>query len=157
MEFLQAREEDVAIICSLYKGAIGSYGCTWDEHYPTAWHTKGDFQRGDLYCLKDETGKIIAAIAIDDDKEVDKLECWSKNGSELSRLVVDEEFQNKGIAGYMITKAMEVLKQRGFDYVHFLVSKEHIKALKAYDKLAFENVGESDLYGGTWWCYEKKL
>ena len=52
---------------------------------------------------------------------------------------------------------MEVLKQRGYEYVHFLVSKDHVKALKAYEKLEFNSVGESDLYGGNWWCYEKKL
>ncbi len=157
MEFLQAKETDIAVISGLYKTAIGTYGCTWDEHYPAMEHTRGDLLRGDLYCLKDESGKIIGAISIDDDKEVEKLDCWSKNGAELSRLVVDEAFQNKGIAGYMIKRVMEVLKQRGFGYVHFLVSKEHIKALRAYDKLEFDKVGESDLYGGSWWCYEKKL
>lgn len=157
MEFLQAKEDDTDIISGLYKKAIGTMGCTWDEHYPSIEYTRGDVNRGDLYCLKNEAGEIIGAIAIDDDKEVAALECWSPNGAELSRLVVDEKCQNRGLAGHMIKEVMNVLKHRGYEYVHFLVSKEHIKALKAYDKLAFNKVGESDLYGGLWWCYEKKL
>ena len=157
MDFLKAEKNEMEIIRSLYKGAIGTMGCTWSEEYPAMEHTLGDIQRGDLFCLKDESGTIIGAISIDDDKEVEALTCWSKNGAELSRLVVAEKCQNQGLAGYMLRKSMEVLKQRGYEYVHFLVSKDHVKALKAYEKLEFNSVGESDLYGGNWWCYEKKL
>ena len=70
---------------------------------------------------------------------------------------VKEEYQNQGIAGLLLRKAMEVLKQRGYAYVHFLVSKEHTKALRAYEKLNFDKVGECNLYDGNWWCYEKTL
>lgn len=157
MEFVIANEKDVQIIVGLYKEAIGTLGCTWDEHYPSFEHTESDLKRQALYCLKNETGDIIGAISIDDDLNVEELPCWSQNGAELARLVVKAEYQNKGLAGYLLTCAMEELKQRGYDYVHFLVSKEHIKALKAYDKLNFDRVGESDLYDGSWWCYEKKL
>ena len=157
MDFLLANEEDLEVILGLYKAAIGSMGCTWSEHYPTREHTEGDLKRGDLFCFKTKTGEIVGVIAIDDDKEVEKLVCWKENGAELSRLVVKENYQNQGIAGKLLKEAMAVLKQRGYDYVHFLVSKHHTKALKAYEKLNFDNVGESDLYDGTWWCYEKKL
>lgn len=157
MGFVLAKEEDVEVITGLYKSAIGSMGCTWNAGYPSIEHTKGDFERGDLYCLKDSHGEIIGAISIDNDMAVEELPCWNQNGAELSRLVVRESYQNRGIAGQLLKEAMAVLKQRGYDYVHFLVSKNHIKALKAYDKLNFTSVGESDLYDGTWWCYEKKL
>ena len=157
MDFFKAKENDIEIICGLYKEAMGTAGCTWDEHYPSVEHTKGDLERGDLYCLKTDQGEIIGAISIDDDKLVDELKCWSENGAELSRLVVKENYQNQGIAGKLLTEAMAVLRERGFAYVHFLVSKSHIKALRAYSKLGFDNVGESDLYDGNWWCYEKKL
>ena len=157
MEFMLAKKEDMEIITSLYKAAIGSLGCTWNEHYPTREHTQADLERGDLYCIKTESGEIIGVIAIDDDKEVEALECWSKNGAELSRLVVRENYQNQGIAGQLLKETMAVLKKRGYSYVHFLVSKYHTKALRAYEKLNFDHVGESDLYDGNWWCYEKKL
>ena len=157
MEFMLAKNEDLEIITGLYKAAIGSLGCTWNEHYPTREHTLADLERGDLFCMKTGSGEIIGVIAIDDDKEVETLQCWSKNGAELARLVVKENYQNQGIAGQLLKEAMTVLKQRGYSYVHFLVSKYHTKALKAYEKLKFDHVGESDLYDGAWLCYEKKL
>lgn len=157
MEFLKANERDKAVITALYKNAIGSMGCTWDENYPSLEHTESDIARDDLFCLKNESGEIIGAISIDDDAQVQELSFWSENGAELARLVVKEEYQNQGIAGLLLRNAMEVLKQRGYEYIHFLVSKEHTKALRAYDKLHFDKVGECNLYDGNWWCYEKKL
>lgn len=157
MEFLKANEEDRAVITALYKSAIGSLGCTWNDDYPSLEHTESDMARDGLFCLKNESGEIIGAISIDDDAQVEELPCWSKNGAELARLVVKEEYQNQGIAGLLLRKAMEVLKQRGYAYVHFLVSKEHTKALRAYEKLNFDKVGECNLYDGNWWCYEKTL
>ena len=122
MEFMLAKKEDMEIITSLYKAAIGSLGCTWNEHYPTREHTQADLERGDLYCIKTESGEIIGVIAIDDDKEVETLECWSKNGAELSRLVVRENYQNQGIAGQLLKETMAVLKKRGYSYGFFKVA-----------------------------------
>lgn len=157
MIFLQAQKEDKEEILGLYRSAIGSVGCTWSEEYPSYEHTEGDLERGDLFCLKSKDGEVIGAISIDADDMVDTLNCWTEGGAELSRLVVRESYQNRGIAGELLKGAMEVLKERGYSYVHFLVSKNHEKALRAYNKLGFDNVGESDLYEGDWWCYEKKL
>lgn len=157
MEFMLANENDKVIIQGLYKSAIGSDGCTWDEGYPAMEHTEADLKRGDLFCLKTEDGEIVGAISVDDDKAVEELPCWSAGGAELARLVVKGNYQNRGIAGELLKNAMAVLRQRGYNYVHFLVSQNHTKALRAYDKVQFNNVGESDLYGGLWWCYEKKL
>lgn len=157
MLFLQAQEADKEEIFMLYGKAIGSEGCTWNDGYPGREHLDGDFSRNSLFCLKTSDGEIVGAISIDDDKQVENLPCWSKGGAELARLVVKENYQNQGIAGKLLRNAMEVLKQRGYSYVHFLVSKNHKKALRAYDKLNFDNVGESNLYEGLWWCYEKKL
>lgn len=157
MVFIQAAKEDKEEIVKLYRSAIGSMGCTWSEEYPSYEHTEGDLKRGDLYCLKNENKEIVGAISIDDDEAVKKLSCWSDGGAELSRLVVKEKYQNQGIAGELLKGAMAILRSRGYTYVHFLVSKKHEKALRAYDKLHFDNVGESDLYEGDWWCYEKKL
>ena len=157
MLFLQAKKSDIEEIMALYQKAIGSLGCTWSEEYPSREYTENHLNRGDLFCLKQAGGEIVGAISIDDDKTVEELSCWSKGGAELARLVVKETYQNQGIAGELLKNAMAVLKERGYTYVHFLVDKHHIKALRAYDKLNFDKVGESDLYEGSWWCYEKKL
>lgn len=31
----KARKDDAGIIAELYKSAIGRFGCTWNEYYPT--------------------------------------------------------------------------------------------------------------------------
>ena len=52
---------------------------------------------------------------------------------------------------------MEELKNRGYKAVHLLVAKDNVKALRSYDKLNFKNVGECELWGHMYWCYEKEL
>ena len=52
---------------------------------------------------------------------------------------------------------MEELKNRGYQAVHLLVAKDNVTALRSYDKLNFESVGECELWGHMYWCYEKEL
>lgn len=160
MDFKLAEEKDKQEILLLYRAAIGSEGCTWTMEYPNEEILENDFKRNDLFVIKNDSGEIVGAISIDDDTEVEALECWSKNlrpGAELARLVVREENQNQGIARLLITSAIEVLKKRGYMSVHFLVSKTNFKAINSYNKLNFNVKGESDLYGENWWCYEKEI
>ena len=49
------------------------------------------------------------------------------------------------------------MKKQGKRSVHFLVCKTNKKALRSYEKLHFDVVGESDLFDEDWWCYEKEL
>lgn len=110
--------------------------------------------------MKTETGEIVGAISIDDDKEVEGLSCWSdklKPSVEIARLVVKKEWQNKKIAAAMLEELLKIIADRGIKGAHYLVDKNHKKALSAYKKLNFERVGESNLYDGNWWCYERKV
>ncbi len=50
-----------------------------------------------------------------------------------------------------------MIADRGIKGAHYLVDKKHKKALSAYKKLNFERVGESTLYDGNWWCYEREV
>ena len=125
MNFQNATKEDMEEIRKLYRDAIGSPGCTWSLEYPNVEIMQGDMERNALFCLKNEAGKIIGAISIDDDKVVESVSCWDedlKPGAELSRLVVRESEQNQGIARILLKQAMQELKKRGYQSVHFLVS-----------------------------------
>lgn len=160
MIFIEATEAEKKEILELYRSVIGSQGCTWSMEYPNEEILEGDLKRNDLFCLKDESGTIVGAISVDDDKVVDKLVCWSKElqpGAELARLVVKEEFQNQGIARLLLQNGMTELKKRGCRSVHFLVSKTNERAIRSYAKLEFRVKGECDLFGEHWWCYEKEL
>lgn len=158
--FMLATANDKHEILSLYRQAIGSDGCTWSMDYPNEEILDGDLERDALFVLKNHKNEIIGAISIDADMAVENLPCWSKElkpGAELARLVVKESCRNQGIARILLASAMEELKKRQYKSVHFLVSKTHERALRSYAKLKFEKKGETDLFGGDWWCYEKAL
>lgn len=160
LTFGPAKEQDKATILGLYRAAIGVPGSTWTYEYPNEEYLQGDFSRGDLFCLKNESGEVVGAISVDADELVDKLDCWSADlvpGIELARLVVREDYRNKSLARLLITYMMDEARKRGARSVHFLVSKKNERALRSYAKLEFKRVGECDLYDGDWWCYEKAL
>ena len=110
--------------------------------------------------MENEDGEIIGTITVDEDPQVEALTCWSKTlqpSAELSRLGVRTDMQNQGIARRLLQHGMEELKKQGKKSVHFLVCKTNKKALRSYDKLNFESVGECELWGHMYWCYEKAL
>ena len=159
--FLHATQEDAEQILRLYRSLVGTECCTWTEDYPTEREVSYDLSRNALFCLKNqETGNLMGVISSDEDANVEVMDCWSealKPSRELSRVAVVPEYQNQGVAGRLMTYAMEELKKQGNKGVHLLVSKTNEKALRAYGKLDFANVGECQLYGCDFWCYERKL
>ena len=160
MEFKRAAKEDKAEILALYRSLVGTEFCAWTDDYPGEQDVDGDLARDGLFCLKDEEGQIIGVISIDQDEKVESLPCWSKElmpGAELSRLGVRTEYQNQGIARKLLNCGMEELKCRGKKSVHFLVCKTNQKAIRSYAKLNFNVVGECEVFGEEWWCYEKEL
>lgn len=152
-----ATQEDKAEIMSLYRAAIGSEGCTWSQDYPNEDTFQMDVEKQNLFCLMNGENEIVAALSIDCDETVDALDCWNKQAGkmgELSRMVVKSDCRNQGLAPELIKAVMAEMKQRGYASVHYLVSRHHKKALAAYAKLDFKRVGESDLFGEEWFCYE---
>ena len=157
---MKATKMDKGEILALYRSLAGTEFCAWTENYPNEIEIEGDLSRDALFCLKDTDGRIVGVISIDDDEEVEKLSCWSeslKPAAELSRLGVRVESQNQGVARKLLQYGMEELKVQGYKAVHFLVCKTNKKAIRSYDKLNFDIVGECQLFGENWWCYEKAL
>ncbi|EOS75996.1 hypothetical protein C819_02071 [Lachnospiraceae bacterium 10-1] len=160
MNFTQASEKDKSEILALYRSLAGTEFCAWTEEYPGEIDIEGDLSRDGLFCLKDEKGEIAGVISIDQDENVERLTCWSKElqpSAELSRIGVRVENQNQGIARKLLQHAMEELRRRGKRSVHLLVCKTNKKAIRSYEKLNFEVVGECQMFGEDWWCYEKVL
>lgn len=160
MNFTQASKKDKSEILALYRSLAGTEFCAWTEEYPGEIDIEGDLSRDGLFCLKDEKGEIAGVISIDQDENVERLTCWSKElqpSAELSRIGVRVENQNQGIARKLLQHAMEELRRRGKRSVHLLVCKTNKKAIRSYEKLNFEVVGECQMFGEDWWCYEKVL
>ena len=160
MKFMQASENDKSEILALYRSLVGTDYCAWTKDYPNESDIDSDLSRNGLFCLKDEKERIIGVVSIDHDEAVDNLPCWSKElqpAAELSRLGVRSENQNQGIARKLLQHGMEELRRQGKKSVHFLVCKTNKKAICSYDKLKFDIVGECELFGEEWWCYEKGI
>lgn len=160
LTFQKADHKDKAEILSLYHSLVGTECCAWTEDYPGDKDIEGDLARDGLFCLKNQEGAIIGVISIDQDEAVESLTCWSRElapSAELSRLGVRMEYQNRGIAGMLLRHGMEELRRRGKRGVHFLTCKTNQKAVRAYSKLDFNIVGECEMYGEEWWCYEQRL
>ena len=75
----------------------------------------------------------------------------------LSRLVVADGFENRGIGRLMILAIMDRLKRMGFKSCRYLVADNNVPALRSYQKLEFSKVGETDLFGCHFLCFEKGL
>ena len=159
MRLERAAGEDSKEILALYQSLIGTKYCVWSDSYPGSNEIEYDLSRNALFCMREE-GRIVAVISMDHDEEVDALPCWSKDRQpsvELSRLGVRKEYQNRGLAGELIINAMEAARESGMKSIRFLVAKANIKALKAYERLNCDVVGECFMFGSDYWCYEKEI
>lgn len=159
MIFARVRDEETAEVLKLYRTLAGTEYCMWDEDYPAEREIAFDMSREALFCMKEEN-RIIGVISIDDDPEVQMLDCWSAGltpAAELSRLGVAPRWQNQGIARELLLNAMKELKEQGYQAVRLLVAKENVKAIRAYRKLEFHTAGECTRLGLEYWCYEKAL
>ena len=133
MKFRKAKQDDKEEILALYQSLIGTPYCAWGNGYPGEQEFDYDMKRNALFCMENEDGEIIGTITVDEDPQVEALTCWSETlqpSAELSRLGVRTDM---------------------------LVCKTNKKALRSYEKLHFDVVGESDLFDEDWWCYEKEL
>ena len=159
--FEHVKESEADKVLSLYRSLVGTPFCAWTADYPARSDVEFDLSRNALFCLRDkESGEMAGVISIDQDPKVEGLNCWTPElqpGRELSRLGVREAYQNQGIAREMLKHGMDVLRNRGYLSVHFLVNKYNTKAIRSYNALDFQIVGECNLYDQPYLCYEKAL
>ena len=154
-----ANDDDKEEILSLYKAQVGREFCPWTQDYPDEDTIDFDLSRNSLFVMKEDT-RIIAAISIDEEEEVTKLDCWDDalgSAGELARLAVLPEKQNQGIARQMMKYGINELKERGYKSVRFLVNKHNEKAMRSYAGFEFKIAGECHLFNQDFLCYEKKI
>ena len=156
----RAEEKDRDEILALYRSQIGREFCPWDEHYPGNDEITYDLSRDALYVMRDETGRIIAAISWEEDPQVDELDCWDPKlqpGGELARVAVATDMQNRGIAREMVSFGLELLKSKGYKSLHCVVNRMNEKAIRSYAVFGFNEVGACSMYDQHFLCFEKEL
>ena len=157
--FETAGAGDADNILTLYRSVMGSDFCTWNEFYPGMEEIRADYESGNLYVLRD-CSKIIGAISIVPENELDELEFWKiKDGSaaEIARVAVVPEYQGRGLALRMVLDTEKILKARGCRAVHLLAARVNIPACHTYQKAGYHLAGECNMYGHRFCAYEKEL
>jgi len=135
--FARAARGDIDEIAGIYRGLIGTPGCTWDEDYPNKETAEQDLDSGWLYVLKKQN-KIAAVASIGDFGELSDLTWKPENPCELARIGVRPEFQKQGVGTLMLRHCFETAKNNGFDGICILVAKTNAAALALYEKNGFE-------------------
>lgn len=154
-----AAEENIDELLSIYRSLIGKDGCTWDLDYPSVDDIRRDINQNSLYIVLDHE-EIIAAASAGEEADFKRIDCYSKDikaPCALSRIAVKTEYQNRGIAKYLIRHIEIEAKKRGFDGIQLLVSKTNPHAKAVYDQMHYVCCGECSMYEIDWYCCEKKL
>ena len=154
IEILPAKPSDAEEILEIYRSLIGLQGCVWDEHYPTIEFVRRDIENGCLFKAVVD-GKTAGAAYCGDYEEQQLLECFegAKKLGEFGRVGVRREFHRMGVARALLGFLKNNAKERGYDAVSLLVSRNNHGAIALYEDLGFKKVGESELYDNEWYCY----
>ncbi len=156
-KFRTAKETDRGDVYSLYKTAIGSEGCVWNELYPSMNEINEDLAANSLFVLESE-GNIIGAISVVPENELDGMDCWQfENAAEIARVVVHSAYRGKNLAAFMVSETEKRLLADGCRAIHLSVAKKNTAAYKTYINKGFKTVGEAKLYCGDYYLMEKEL
>ena len=159
MELVLAKESDLNSVFVLYEAAKKTKYCIWDEDYPTKDNIEYDFKYDCLYVLKDKE-RVIGALSINYENEYDDIpDLWlyTKNPFEIARVVVDPNYQNKGIGELMINEICKILCEKGAYCIHLAVAVNNLPAVRLYDKCGFLQDCTTYMYENYYYFYEKKI
>lgn len=116
-----------------------------------------DLETSNLYVMTDGS-KVIGAISVVPENELDSFDCWScKDGKEIARVVIDKDYQGHGLSFEMMQNVESILRESGHKAIHLSVVKSNIPAYKTYIKADFAIVGEAQMYGNDYYLMEKAI
>ena len=152
-EFSLANHDDIPAIIGIYHSLIGTPGCAWNLDYPDIETAESDINNKGLYVLK-SAGEIIAVTSISEPDELAHLSWKPENPCELARIGVIPAMHNQGIGSIILQKVINAAKNKNFDGIIMLVSKNNPAALALYNKHGFEKCGETSMFNIDFYCYE---
>lgn len=107
----------------------------WDEIYPCKFF-ENDIMNNQMYVLTDKE-EIISAFVLCDTNVGEKEVEWNNNLGKsiyLDRLGINIKYKHQGFGSLMITKAREVARNLGFEYLRLFVVDINIPAIQLYEK-----------------------
>lgn len=159
MQLRLAVPGDLDTVESLYHGAVGSPGCTWNEFYPTREDAENDVKQANLYVLE-QSGEICGACSVISENELDTAARWRVTDGchcEIARLVIANQRRGQGLAKTLLTQLFSALHSKGFSSVRLLVAICNPAAVQTYRSLGFSFLNECEMYGNRYYAAELKL
>ena len=155
--FRMAQQDDATHVLTLYQSARSQEFSVWNDNYPTIAEIEHDLETKNLYVMTDGS-KIIGAISVVPENELEGFDCWScKAGKEIARVVIDKAHQGHGLSFDMVQYIASILRRNGYKAIHLSVVKSNIPAYKTYIKAGFSVVGEAQMYGNDYYLMEKAI
>ncbi|MEA4900484.1 GNAT family N-acetyltransferase [Desulfitobacterium sp.] len=164
MKIRKAKFEDLNIIIDIFRKAIKVMNDNnihqWDEVYPTDTNLEQDILNGQMYVgIRD--GEIVSALVINNECDEEyKNGNWrydDDNCAVVHRLCVNPIYQNKKIGKDTMFKIEELLKTEGIQSIRLDSFSLNPYALKMYQTLGYQKVGEANWRKGLFYLLEKKL
>lgn len=147
-----ATEQDIPTIAALYdriteREAKGTNYSGWAQgEYPMEWTARELLEAGGLYCMTDQSGKVVASAAYDNrhDSCYDDV-VWGKDiPSEqtlcIHTLAIDPDCRGQGLGEAMMRFGFEMAEKLGLKGIRIDTWVENTPALKFYHKLGYRDV-----------------
>ncbi len=145
--FRTAEETERQTVLNLYRSVLSGPFSVWNELYPGMEEIEHDTETGNLFVLT-EDNRIIGAVSVVPENEMDDMDCWKeKNAAEIARVVICPDRQGDGLAAVLVSEILKVLAERKVRAVHLSAAVRNIPAVRTYQHLGFDTVGEADMYG----------
>ncbi len=153
-----ADEADADAVRALWRSAVGTPFCVWNEAYPGEEELAADLATDGLFVLCDgET--VVGAVSVVPERELDDLPGWTvrEGHCEIARVTVAPDCRGRGLAATMVGALLPILRERGYAAVHLSVEVGHIPAKRTYTRCGFAAVGEAELWGHRYVLMERIL
>ncbi|MHB1315424.1 MAG: GNAT family N-acetyltransferase [Christensenellales bacterium] len=132
----------------------------WDDLYPDREVLSDDIEQQQLYLLADRDDIFAAFVINRKCDEQYKAGCWAYDGSGaavLHRLCVNPKFQSKGLGKQTVVLIENMLLEEGYTSLRLDAFSGNPIALRMYESLHYEKVGEASFRKGLFYLYEKPL
>lgn len=164
MKIRKAVFEDLGMIIEIFKNAIVAMNKNnipqWDELYPNARILEEDILKEQMYVgIIDDTIVSAAVVNSESDDEYKNGDWKYINGrfAVIHRLCVDPIYQNQKAGKSMMLEIEELLRKDGVQSIRLDAFSLNPYALKMYEMLGYQKVGQANWRKGLFYLFEKKL
>ena len=164
MNIRKAELMDIGKVIVIYKNAIkamiDSNLDQWDDIYPAIKILEQDITANQMYVgiIDDKiVSAVVANTEFDEEYKNGRWKYDNKNFAVIHRLCVNPAYQNKKVGRNTMILTEELLKKEGVQSIRLDAFSLNPYALKLYESLGYQKVGEATWRKGLFYLFEKKL